>query len=215
MPAPHPIQNPKAVALRVTTKQWEWYGFSLPFLWRVSLLISSSFTACFPQCGGSLVTKLLMPGYFLIGVYSARRHFYEYCILTQWGHWGLNFWLQFIFNCTLCVHLTELYPPSRLFLWQSSAWFILNNHLRCNAEPCKSQIFKTLSELWIHCVDKQICTVSLFHASSFLYGFHVKGSMYSSAATKISVAWRHISVQSLQGAKRSGSNMFSFQDWLP
>lgn len=38
--------------------------------------------------------------------------------------------------------------------------------------------------------------------------------MYSSTATKISVAWRHISVQSLQGAKWSGSNMFFFQDWL-
>lgn len=74
-PAPYPIHNSKAVALRVTTKQGEWYGFSLPFLWVVSLLVSSFFTACFPSCGGSLVSKILMPGYFLIGVYAARRHF--------------------------------------------------------------------------------------------------------------------------------------------
>jgi len=39
--------------------------------------------------------------------------------------------------------------------------------------------------------------------------------MYSSTATKFSVAPRQISVQSLQGAKQSGSNVFSFQAWLP
>lgn len=140
MPAPRAIHNPKPVALRVTTKQGEWYGFSLPFLWRVSLLISSSSTAYVPQRGGNLVWKILMPGYFLVGVYSACRHFYECRMLTQWGHWGLNFWLQFIFNSTLYLRVLELYPPSKFFLWQSSVWFILNYQLRCNAEPCKSQI---------------------------------------------------------------------------
>lgn len=83
MPAPHPMHNPKTVALRVATKQGECYGFSLPFFWRVSLLISSSFRACFSQRGGSLVPKITYARLFLIGVYSACRDFYECRILTQ------------------------------------------------------------------------------------------------------------------------------------
>lgn len=133
-PAPHPIHNPTAMALSTSMKQEEQCGFCLPFLCRVSLY-------------SSLLLCIKVPWYqrcqfFLIGAHSAHRHCGECHILTQWGHWGLNFWLHFIFNSTSHLCITELYPPRALFPWQSGAWFALCNCLSCNAELCKSKILK-------------------------------------------------------------------------
>lgn len=153
---------------------------------------------------------LFMPGYFLIGVYSAGRHFYECCILTQWGHWGLNFWLQFTFNSTLHLHVTELYPPRKLFLWQSGSFSIIVwDVIMSNVNPELLRVWNLNTLCWW-------TKLHSFHISCIfvLYGFHIKASMYSSTTTTISVAWRHISVQSLRGTKWSGLNVFSFKGWL-
>lgn len=149
-----------------------------------------------------------MPGYFLIGVYSACRHFYECHILTQWGHWGLNFWLQFIF--TLHLRVTEMYLPSKLFCdgWVlSSLSTIIWDVAWIHGHDKFSNIFLNLEYTVL--MDKYAlfpCFMDLPFHTDFMY----KPVCIPVQPLKL----EDISVQSLEGPNQSGSNRFSFQDWL-